>query len=252
MFRAKVNGREVWALLDNQAQNSLISNDFVISLGVRTDGAPKPLNTAQGTSTMALTEPVEIVIPGQAQFRMPLFSTSLSGATMVAGKKVDLILGGDLFKGLGFSISPSNSSFSIGPSGAAHPPAPYYRVGLENREAQVKVMIGTEVLLLRIDLGFDGGVAVEPEVWKRLSRSGPRTKKHIMDLHGNLSAVDYESLPSVRLGNMAFHDVPVCNCPLRAGTGDGLVGMAIFRQASFVLDQGARALWIAPTRAPAK
>jgi hypothetical protein len=251
VFQAKLNGKDVWAVLDNRASTSLIDLGFAQDQRLPLGPVISPLKTPTGTLERRLVSNVKLQIPGQFELTAPLLpATDLSFVKKLLGRPIALVIGQEYFSKLAFLIRPSRGSFQVGPSGTVKVPPTAAVIPLTSDRPHVDVRIGDKVLNLTIDLGFDDAIGLTPEAWARLGLEKlPASFTKGANAQGDVYDVKIVTLPAVTIGPVTAANVRAGVRPTSAADGDGLLGMGLLRRFDFALDVKARKLWLIDPKA---
>lgn len=248
VFKALINGREVWAFLDNRASGSLIDEALARSLGLQLNSVAGRVITPTGAlERWRVSERVDISIPGQVGMQTPVSATDLSLLSAVAGRPISLIVGKEYFDVLVFVFTPRNRQFQLGPSGSLRLPADAPYLILQNDRPQIEVMVAGRPTLLTIDLGYNGDIALRQEAWDRLGISElPTTPNASVNMDGLITPSVATTLDEVSLGSRRVKDVKVALTTAFPDDRDGLIGFGMLSRFNFALDIKARRLWLIP------
>lgn len=247
VFRVSVAGREVWAILDNGAQRSLMDEAFAREAGL-TPGVPSGDYIAPSGAKLPRRPvfDVSLVVPGAFEAKLPTVQ-ALNTAVMSKhmGRKIDFVFGADLAGLLVIQADPERRSLRMGPSGAVRAAPGVPLLALLDGTAQVQAMIGGKPVRLTIDLGSNSGVTLTPQAWDRLglgieTHPGVRT-----NADGRPQRIETAMLPQIRLGDVTVEAVQATIGPW-AGVDvvDGVIGMGVVGRYPFLLDIRQGKLWL--------
>lgn len=246
-FKAQIEGREVWALLDNRWERSTIDIGLAQAAGLSIDPDKHVARTPTGELTWQRIADVSVLIPGQVQFRAPMAGMDLSAISRMSGRRIEAVLGGNLFGVMGLAVDSGRRTFSLAPTGALKPPNVFTLVPLKNGLPQVEVLIGGKPVLVGLDLGSSAFLSLTPEAWTRVgSKDAKFRSRSGVHADGKPFMVDHARVPEARLGSIFHKDVDVEVRPWPEEFGDGVVGMGFLAASDFVLDVGAGKLWLVP------
>ena len=252
LFKARVDGQEVWATLDNGFDRTAIDLGFgrARKLGVSAPIGQGGTPTGRIELRQAINVPIEI--PGQIRFSPPVVVTDLSAISRQFGVPVALVLGGDNFAFLSFFISPSQRIFQLTASGAMTAPPNSAVLILKNDKPQIDITIEGRPALVTLDMGDDVTVSVGEAAAKRLGlHDRPAVPGESRGAEGGVVATRAVVAETIGIGPARVDKVPVVIRPAAlAGTGDGTIGMGLLANSNFLIDIKARRLWlIAPVGA---
>lgn len=246
IFRARLAGREVWALLDNRADFTLIDLAFARNTGLSLAGEGRSVvGAGGGTLASKWVADVPLAIAGQFEARMQMRGLDLSATSKVLGYKIELVLGGDALMQLALRIDPFRHTFHLTPSGMMDLTGANEAIGLQGRRALVEVRIGGKPATVSIDLGSNGGLALTEAAWKRMGATGRHLGTGtVTGGTGEPYDVEVMEVDEIAIGALSVHKVNTSLEPARPGTGDGIVGMAVLGKFVIVMDLGAGKLWL--------
>ena len=247
VFRAHVNGTEVWALLDNRVTSSAIDEALARALGLPVSrvGGGRFVTPSGGALDRWRVPAIDLSIPGQAGLRAPVFATDLSRLSAFTDRPIAFIVGKEYFDVLAFLFNPAKHEFRIEPSGALPLPADTPHLVLANDRPQVEVTIAGQPVLLTIDLGHGGDIALNRAAWDRLGMAAlPTMPRRSVDGSGTVTESVVATLDEVALGPQPVAGVKVALAPTLADDGDGYLGFGLLSRFEFALDIKARRLWL--------
>jgi hypothetical protein len=245
LFRAMVEGHEVWALLDNGLAGSAVDSGFAKLADLKLGPPAGRALTATGSLERRLVTDVRFEIPGQMEVRAPLQAIDLSVVSKLSGRPVSLIIGKDYFDILAFFVSSTTSTFQLAPSGAMHVPPGTARLDLKNGEPQRDVMIAGKTAVVTPDLGSDLAIGLSASAWNRLGLSATAEGK-LVGANGRTASTMLAIVDTISIGPIWARNLRVTVAPMLPSTGDGIIGMGFFSRYDFVIDQKARHIWLSP------
>lgn len=244
LFKAQINGQDVWAMLDNRSDDSLIDAAFARAHGVTLGPPIGPLRTPSGTLERRRAEAVQMTIPGQASFSAPLSAVDLSFASKLAGKPISLVLGREYFESLGFLIDPRSKELQFGPSGSLTVPPTIPYVELLDDRPQVAIMVNGHPAVVTVDLGYNGFVALNDGAWARLGLDiAPSIDAKSANFDGRMRDVRSTKVKELSLGPVTLHDVDVRLDRSLPEDRDGLIGLGFLSKFIFAIDEKRRRIW---------
>lgn len=245
LFKARVDGQDVWALLDNGTDFTLIDSGFATSRKLNVTEQVGQVQSATGSLAMGRVLNVLLEIPGQVSFRPPLYVTDLSGISKSLGVPVSLVVGRDTFAFLSFIITPSTRSFELAPSGAVNVPANTPTLVLKDDKPRLEVIINGKPAIVSVDLGDTNNITLGPAAWDRLGLSSlPTVLGTSTGGDGKVMESRTAIVDTVAVGAFQARQSPVAVQPIRAQDGDGRIGMGFFAGFNFVFDLKARRIWL--------
>jgi hypothetical protein len=195
---------------------------------------------------------VDMTIPGQIQMRTPSSATNLSAVSALVGRPISLIVGKEYFDVLAVVVTPTDRQFQFARSGSLRLPADTRYLTLLNTRPQVQATIAGRPLVLTVDLGYNGDIALSPQAWARLGFGDePSVPNLSATAAGRVTGGAARQVDEVLLGSTSFTDVAVTSRPLLPEHGDGLIGFAMLSRFNFAIDINARRLWLISPVPPA-
>lgn len=246
-FRAKLGDREVWAMLDNRSEHSLIDTSLITPLGLSTETREgKTIRTPTGSLPYSVAFEVPLFIPGQLETKMPMAAMDLRPLAQIAHHPVDMVLGGDVLGHSVFAIDPGRMTIQLFPAGARFN-GPVQPVTLPSTRPQLDLTIAGKPVRLTVDLGFGGMLSLTPEAWARVRPTDAKMEtRFISHGEGQVYAIDHGVVPQIEINGIQRKDVGVDISPAFPEDGDGTIGMGIFGQFVTVLDTLGAKIWLIP------
>lgn len=251
-LRAKVGGREVWALLDSGAGVSAV--DARTPLGA----AFRPRVQLEGSGStqklmFGLGELTDVSLGPLAMPRLPVVSVPIPALDNFGTRRPELIAGYSIFAAAAVRVDYAKSEIAIAPSGAElHGPA---AVAVPIRYWTGKPMAAVDVEgergFIEIDTGNSGGV----DLFKRwASAHGFPGARKTLELSVKSGAGEGETRTVLtRIGRARLGPIEVTSSLATIAdppSGANVVGLAgneiLSRCAAVVLDVRARQLWLEP------
>ena len=246
VFRARLAGRDVWALLDNGADRTLIDLGTARAAGLElATGTGRVFGAGGGSLTSQWVADVPVAIAGQFEARMPMLGLDMSAASKILGYKIELVLGADALMHLALMVDPFERTFHLTPSGQMAIDPGSAAIAMRGKRALIEVRIGDRPATVSIDLGSNGGLALTQAAWERMGATG----RHLgiakaMGATGEPYEVEVIEVEEIGIGALRVQKVNTSLEPARPGTGDGIVGMAVLGQFVIVMDLGLGKLWL--------
>jgi hypothetical protein len=246
VFRATVDGKEVWAILDNRLESSLIDSGFARTAGISLGPTIGPMRTPTGSLPRQLTSYVQINVPGQISINARLSAIDLSFLAKATGRPISLALGKEYFGNLLFLIKPSNNTFQLGPSGAnLNTPANVTPIALLSDRPKLAVVVNGVALQVTLDLGYNGTIALSSEAWIKTGLDKqPSIQRKSARLEGMIFTVPHATASTVQLGAARFTNMDASRQPVLPDDGDGMIGLGLLSLFDFALDIKAGKLWL--------
>ena len=259
LFKARISGVDVWALLDNGFTKTVIDTKFAGPPGP--DAAPAlQARTPAGSVELKHVPSVGIEVPGQFTFTDSFqLAEDLSNVSKIAGRPISLVIGKDVFENFLFLVSFSDRTFQVGASSVMNVPAPFKlnlplggkQLVLNNDRPQIDVVINGRPAALTVDLGDDAAIVLNDAAWNRLGLNDLAVFTNTsMGADGLVSPTRITVVDEVSVGPINGHQVPVDNHPVIPEDGDGTIGLGFFSAFNFAFDLKAHRIWLFPRPAP--
>ena len=243
VFKAQINGEDVWGTFDNMSEDSLIDAKFATSHNLKVGPFIAPLHTPTGILQRQRIENVDVRIPGQIDLSEPMSAVDLSFLSKVTGRPISLVLGKEYFHWLAFFIRSDKRNFELAPSGAIKIPDKYPYVVLRGDRPQVAATVDGEPVALTVDMGFNGFAALSQAAWTKLNLDKRSTSKKAAHFEGHVQDVKAATVDKMTLGPATVNQVEVRLEPSFPEDSDGLIGLAFLSRFTFVIDETNRRLW---------
>lgn len=245
VFRAKINGQPVWAVLDNGADMSSIDRQFAVDQKIAVGPIVSPFKTASGTVERRIALNVPFELPGQFSTAAPFSVVDLRFMAIGIGRPISLVVGREYFANFLFAILTGRRTFEIGPGGRVRFPASVPLAAIEDDRARVQVDINGTKLSLLVDLGATGQLLVGPAAWTRLGlEKAPHTSGWSSNLNGKLFEVLTTTVPRATFGPFAQDNVRITRQPKVLHDADGYIGLGFLSNFNFAIDVKGRKLWM--------
>ena len=252
VFRARVGGQEVWAILDNGFDRTVVDNGFAKSSGLKAEHPSSTILSLTGSLEAGLIKSALLEIPGQMKTQAPFLATDLSGISKMMGRPIALIIGKEYFDSLVFFISSTRRTFQLGPSGTVRVPPNAVRLELKNEEPQLampqlEVTLDGKTVSVGIDLGSNSQIALSTAAWDTLGLNHLATiSGKLMGLDGGVIETKLATVERVLIGPITANNVDVTIATKHTFAGDGIIGLGIFSHFDFAIDVAAHSLWMSP------
>lgn len=248
LIKARIGEQDVALILDNRAEDSTIDTALARRLGLTFTGARGRLGTPGGTIRKEGVAEVPILIPGQMRLRARLSAVDLHAFSRIVGRRIDGILGRDYFHALALRVNSDERLLDFAPSGSMRAAPDHLLVALHNDRPQLTVASGGRRALLTVDLGYNGSIRLGPRAWTRIAGTLDYRRAQATHLDGRLVEVRHGTLPDLSIGTVTRRRVAVSQGPVLPLDGDGTIGMGFLGLYNFVIDIGARQLWLGTRR----
>ncbi len=253
VFRARVQGKDVWAILDNLSDGSLLDSGFARAVGLPMSAPIGPLRTQNGALERRWIDAVDVAIPGQISMATRLSATDLAFFKRATGRDISLIVGKELFDSLAFIIY-HDDRFEIVLSGSikVSPGVEAIELGQAQGKPLIPVKIDGADAALALDLGYNGEVTLSDAAWLRTGITGTSSRSILVgQTDGLLKLHQATVVRRLSLGSITLSNVEITRGLSTEGEGaDGLLGMTILSQFTVAIDVKARKLWLLPPPSP--
>ncbi|MEQ5786813.1 retropepsin-like domain-containing protein [Erythrobacter sp. NFXS35] len=166
MFRAILNEREVWAVLDTGSEATLIDIQFAEAAGLKVVSKGGGIETGKNTLARSVVHGVRLKVPGQFEIPADFNGVDLTGLAKALSKDVKVVLGRDILNALSFYLDTKLKRIVFVPSRS-----------MKVKDEQVFRIPMTDGLLngringaeatLAIDLGATGALQIQRGAWDR-------------------------------------------------------------------------------------
>jgi predicted aspartyl protease len=255
LFKAQVEGREVWAVLDNGADRTVIDSSFANASGLHVGPPVDRMRLVTGAVAQSgRVANVHIIMAGQGTIAATLASADLSSLSKVMGRPIALILGKEVLQSFALVVLPSKKTFEFWPSStlALPPEAPHLVIPtnaapiiLDNGIPQVRVSLGGKPALLSVDLGNSDTISLGQSAWRRLGLDRfatiPRT---VAGGDGRPVPARTTIVGTLTVGLVTGYNASVTDGPDGLNSDDGRLGMGFFAHYDFAIDVPARRIWL--------
>jgi hypothetical protein len=180
--------------------------------------------------------------------RARLSAVDLHAFSRIVGRRIDGILGRDYFHALALRVNSDERLLDFAPSGSMRAAPDHLLVALHNDRPQLTVASGGKRALLTIDLGYNGSIRLGPRAWTRIAGTLDYRRAQATHIDGRLVEVRHGTLPDLSIGTVTRRRVAVSQGPVLPLDGDGTIGMGFLGLYNFVIDIGARQLWLGTRR----
>ena len=247
LFQARLDGQDVWAMLDNGSGTTVIDAAFLRSRGFALGSPLDKVRTPTGSIDRWRAPDVPIEVPGEMTISGAAFAADLSSIAKLSGRPISVVLGKELFDNLVLLVRPAQRNFVLAPSGSFTPSADARTVELKGDKPQLTATIDGQSLLLALDLGDAAKVTLGKSAWASL---GLDDKATLQGRSANVDAKLYSTketyVDRVKLGPVLVEHVLVTQAPELPEDGDGRLGLGFLSQFTFAIDVKKRTLWLMP------
>ncbi|WP_347302216.1 hypothetical protein V5740_09345 [Croceibacterium sp. TMG7-5b_MA50] len=239
LFPVTIAGREVWGLIDNRSEFSVIDTALAeaADLEMRAPSGTFPGPTGRVEKRQVLDVPV--AIPGQFDTRMPaLAAVDLQPLSALHQREIGFVLGRNILSSMFLFLDTGQRSAKIMPGGSSRAtggPSPLVLTQGSNL-VELEVRGGTERAVL--DLALGAGIHVSPAAYARLQPDAlPTTRVNpTRKLDG-----------TVRIGPLSGRDPPLVIAPVEDGEAEIAIGLPMFRNSVLLIDFAQEKLWLLPS-----
>ncbi len=240
MLEVKVNGKPVWAILDNGAASTAIDSSFVEENGIAVRQTLKPFVTSTGQVPRTLTETIEVDLPGVLKSRSPVSAIDLKPVSEMVGRPVTLILGREYFSQTAVIISFKQRMLDVGPASSVRlsgrgltPAVP--QVTLEGDAPLVSLIVNDTPVRVQLDLGFSGDVSLVEGKWDEAINDAPSTFIGTRNVEGTIRAKLQAQNQAAIIADKQLENITVIRDTTLPESGDGLLGIGILSRFEIVV-----------------
>ncbi len=250
LFKIKVAGREVWALLDTGATRSIVDTGLAKAAGLSVTPAVGTIRTATGVAVPKLrVSNVSLSIDKQLDLQAEaLGGMDLTTVSQTIGRKVEFVLGADLIAATTLRLDPGQKTFDLFPPGAFRPPPnfPFVPLTYDQKTIRLEIRVDEQPVQVTLDTGSSVPLSLEPQAWTRLAPAGAKLRPGTtVGADGQVHIADYGVVSSIRIGPVRSSDVRTKVAPLFADA-DGSIGIPALSRFFLVIDVRSGKLWLAP------
>jgi hypothetical protein len=244
-FQANVNGRTVWAVLDNGADRTAIDRGLVRELGLVDRPGSNDASTPMGPLKSTLVDGVSVEVPRQIAFRDTLVGLDLSSLSDKIGRRIGLVLGNEILANLAYYIDTKNMKLYLRQSGKIIPNKAVTRTPIVQGRL-VDVRINGSPYRLEIDLGFNGTVSLSDRAWRRVvAPNNLAGSSRTFDAGGRENATMLSQPVRFDMAGITAM-VPVSTQYADRFGADRFVGMGLFRHFNTLIDGPQGSLLLIP------
>ncbi|NQZ46721.1 MAG: retropepsin-like domain-containing protein [Erythrobacter sp.] len=186
MFEAIVNGRSVWAILDNGAGNTIIDTGLARELNLQVESATGTIRTTHSQTEKSTVNGVRLEVPGQFKIAGNFVGADLAAISEVAGKEVGLILGSDILSNLSYLVDAKNKRMIFVLAGGMNPRSPSVTV-IHLSNGVLEGTLNGSPARFQVDLGSNSPLLVLRDSWKKyFEMSDTTTVSRSIDLSGTI------------------------------------------------------------------
>ena len=248
LVKIRIAKHDGWALLDNRFEQSEVDVHFARANGIPVGRSISPLRTPTGELPRWLAAAVPFEVPGQFGAVAPFAAANLEAISRTVGRPISMVIGHEYFAEMIVAISSTHGILQFGPGGSKVTGNGAEQVLLLNDRPQLRIMAGDQPLLVTLDLGYNGSLALSDEAWHRLKLDTlPTSSGQTMHADGHIFSVAHATASAVRIGDELIGDIQADRQPLLPEDGDGLLGMGILARFDVIIDTRAGILWLSPT-----
>lgn len=251
-FKVHVNGHEGWAILDSGAGSSGIDLNFARKAGLPIGSPMTPIRPGAGPAFQRLARyqinaPTTITFPGQMTANAPIPAYDMQALSAGLGVPVTMIVGADFLGNLAVYVDFRQNLLQLGPSGALFLSDRQSFVELTDPHRRLNVKIGDRIFGLAIDLGFNGWISLNKDLWEAIEKPGRVRTGHSKNVSGEVFTARIADVYRIDAGKFPVWNIEVKEEIRESGKMDGLVGMGFMKKFdAFILDLKARRLWLQP------
>ena len=246
---ARLNGRSVRAVLDSGSGASIIDGGSAAAMDLD-HGEARTISGLSGKARVKLARNVDVELGGETR-RLPFAVIGDLGAMSAAlGRRIDLLIGADLFADRCVAIDFERRRFGIAPSGSFVGGSRWVTKALTRGSKQELLMAasvaGSPPLPLMIDLGSAAPLMLS-EVYIRangLTDHRPTSTALLGGVDGT-HPITLFTLDRLRLGDLNIARIPTVGMDRwTPAEAVGNVGLPLIAQFDVVFDISRRQIWL--------
>ncbi len=253
----EVQGWPADILLDTGASNSVIDHALANTLGIGSDNEGK-LHGASGSVTASLAREVSVRLGAFQLPTMEAVVTDLSDIQQLMNRRIQLVLGMDLFRRLPVTIDYAGRTITLHDPKRFHAPASSVAVPVHVVGRAWMATIDAQILDLEpVQLLLDTGSANEIDLSQKfvsehslLQRFPRQVDRPVIGMGGE-SAGKLVILDEFKLADHVFHDVPTIMSVESKGQSElpkvaGAIGTGLFSRYVVTFDLPHRSVYFQP------
>lgn len=249
VFRAKVAGRDVWALLDSGFTTSAMDLTLAREAGLAVNPTDASAKSLHGRMPLWQVDETTVLVPGQAEIAYKgLPAIDLKPTSAGLGRPIGLVLGMDLISNAVLVVDTVGKTFRVAPGRLTSPPPGFRAIDLLPGPAgrpRINITVGGQEIPVVIDTGGYGEVSITPQVWASVI---PADARVLLNTSGGAEGVERMEratvVPEIELGGGRLRNVAVRRGP--PDSDENLLGLGLLSRFRFVLDVREGKLWLAP------
>ncbi|MEM1197011.1 MAG: retropepsin-like aspartic protease [Pseudomonadota bacterium] len=172
LFRAKLEGQDIWAMIDTGSDYSVVSERLVQELGLEKDQSEVSIDTISSSQNSRRIRDLNFEHIGQYSMVRDFYSFDLSGISKALGRQVDALIGYDLLRQLSFVLDSKNKRMLILISGMITPEDGRYRAIRLDGGVFEGTLNGVRTRFA-VDLGSNGQISLHEKAWDRIFGDEP-------------------------------------------------------------------------------
>ncbi len=249
LVKARVAGSPVEAVLDSGSGASIIDVSLARTLGMA-DGERRTISGLGGKAAVRLIHDVEVQL-GRRTRRLQFAVVADLGALSAAfGRRINMLLGADMFVGNCMALDFGNRQFALMPTGSFPGGADWTPVALGHgakQELYVSAAIaGSSAVPLMIDLGSSAALMLSSAYVDAhgLARGRATSTAALGGVEG-VATVDVFITPKLEIGGLAAWNIPTLGNRNWLSTSTvGNIGLPLIGQFDAIFDVTAGFVWL--------
>jgi len=172
LFKANLEGEDVWAMIDTGSDYSLVSDRLVKKLNLRKERSDISINTILSAQNTNRLPDLNFQHIGQYSMTRDFYSFDFSAISKSLDRQVDVLIGYDLLRQLSFVLDSKYKRILVLPSGMITPADGRYRaIHLEN--GIFRGNLNGVAARFAVDLGSNGEISVYRHAWEKIFGDEP-------------------------------------------------------------------------------
>lgn len=234
-LRVNLQGKEIWALLDNGSDTTIIDRSLANNLEIPVSDAEGFVTTTFGRLPTNRTVGAQFQVPQQFKTTANFWSADLASVSSAIGKDIGIVIGADILDKISYIVDPNRSRILFAQSGRLNFNAPNM-VKLPVVDGAVEAQINGQKANLRVDLGSTSFLRILENRWSEVF---PNTEPAALGKSVDGAGIVNQNIGAkeVVLEISRFRAVGDVEVTRSLGQrGDGYLGVPFFRDKAVLFD----------------
>lgn len=167
IFKAKLEGKEIWALLDTGSNYSLVSESFIEEFSIKTEDTQEIISAESSSQSSRVVSGLTFEHIGQYTMNRQFYTFKLEGMSEALGRRIDVVIGYDLLKQISFVLDGKYKRLLMLPSGMISADSDRYTT-VNIRDGVIDGSLNGISTRFAVDLGSNSVLSVYSRAWSRL------------------------------------------------------------------------------------